>query len=134
MPCGKTTGGGTALARFLVSPQTTQAFICLGLVILGNRAFSGKGLMDLGSPVAILSAAGLSHLDRTTASYQASTLVRPAQAGQSRLPLREINYALPAISVSPFGAQTSPHLLNLSATRVGFLEARIQKRCAILAP
>ena len=58
---------------------------------------------------------------------------RSAQVGQSRLLHQEINYANPAISVSSLGAQTSPHLLNSSAARVGFLEARIQKRCAILA-
>jgi hypothetical protein len=39
-----------ALARFLVNPLTTRAFICSGLVICGNGAFSGKGLIDLGAP------------------------------------------------------------------------------------
>jgi hypothetical protein len=57
-----------ALARFLVNPLTTQAFIGHGLMIFGNRAFSGKGLIDLGVPVAVLSAARLFFLGRATAS------------------------------------------------------------------
>jgi hypothetical protein len=60
-------GAGAALARFLVNPLTTQAFIGHGLMIFGNGAFSGKGLIDLGVPVAVLSAAGLFFLGRSTA-------------------------------------------------------------------
>jgi len=47
-------------------------------MIFGNRAFSGKGLIDLGVPVAVLSAAGLFFLGRATASYRRAALIRAA--------------------------------------------------------
>jgi hypothetical protein len=39
-------------------------------MIFGNGAFSGMGLIDLGIPVAVLSAAGLFFLGRATASIE----------------------------------------------------------------
>ena len=71
---------------------TTRAFICNGLVISGNGAFSGNGLIDLGVPVAVLAAAGLSFLGRAKASYPKSHIdTRPARVGLPQSAARQIS-------------------------------------------